>query len=369
MMLRFGMITALDEGVEKRMRRETRRKRKKSTKRLIIALSLVLVGAVTTAAAYFKGYSEYLAAEREQKQLQEELRLARAEQDMPLLSEEDYDTEFPIKTPGDRREEIIQAKPPNMIESQSGDVQEKELESDPDRRVSEETAALSELESQSDNPADIGGGFSPETGGHETTTTSPHQIGLYTGIDLTAAKAKNSDFIAWLMIPGTKVDYPVVLTDNMDYYLTHGFTGKTSKLGTLFSLGKTDYKTPGINIAIYGHHITDTSSGQKMFRPLLSYKQKNFWENHQMIYLDSLYHCGKYRIFAVINMVNDEWDPSTATFADADELMDFIRLAQSCALYETGVEVTMTDWIITLITCDRSFAAKEGRLVVMAVEQ
>ena len=369
MMLKFGMITALDEGDEKRMRRETRRKRKKSTKRLIIALSLVLAGAVTTAAAYFQGYSEYLAAEQEQKQLQEELRLAKAEQDMPLLSEEDYDTELPMKAPGDRREEIIQAKPPNMIESQSGDVQEKELRSDPDNRAPDETDVLSEPEIHSDHSAVFSSGGNPETGSHETTTASPHQIGLYTGIDLTVAKAKNSDFIAWLTVPGTKVDYPVVLTDNMDYYLTHGFTGKTSKLGTLFSLGKTDYKTPGTNIAIYGHHITDTSSGQKMFRPLLSYKQKSFWENHQTVYLDSLYHCGQYRIFAVINMVNDEWDPSTASFADADEFMDFIRLAQSCALYETGVEVTMTDRIITLITCDRSFAAKEGRLVVMAVEQ
>ena len=69
-MPRFGMITVSDEGDEKRMRRETRRKRKKSMKRLLIALSLVLAGAVTTAAAYFKGYSEYLAAEQEQKQLQ-----------------------------------------------------------------------------------------------------------------------------------------------------------------------------------------------------------------------------------------------------------------------------------------------------------
>ena len=165
------MITALGEGDEKRMRRETRRKRKKSMKRLLIALSLVLAGALTTAAAYFKGYSEYLAAEQEQKQLQEELRLARAEQDMPLLSEEDYDTELPMKIPGDQREEIIQAKPPNMIESQSGDAQEKELRSDPDNRVPEETAALSEPESHSDHSSVFSSGGNPDTGGHETTCT------------------------------------------------------------------------------------------------------------------------------------------------------------------------------------------------------
>ena len=160
-----------------------------------------------------------------------------------------------------------------------------------------------------------------------------------------------------------------MLTDRVDYYLVHNFNGKQSKMGTLFSLAKTDYETPGRNIAIYGHHITNTSSGQKMFRPLFSYKQKGFYDKHSTVYLDTLYHCGKYRIFAVINYVNGDWDPSTAYFANDDTFMDFIGTAQSLSLYDTGVTVTATDHIITLITCDRTFAAKEGRLVVMAVEQ
>lgn len=190
-----------------------------------------------------------------------------------------------------------------------------------------------------------------------------------TGANLNACTAKNADFVAWLKIPGTNIDYPVVLTDSPDYYLTHSFTGQTSKLGTLFSLGKTDYQTPGQNIAIYGHHITNTSGGQKMFRPLLSYKQKSFWEKHSIVYLDSLYHISTYRIFAVIDMVAGEWDPSTAAFSNDEAFLDFIRQAQSQSLYDTGVKVSAGDHILTLITCDRSFASKEGRLVVMAVEQ
>lgn len=84
-----------------------------------------------------------------------------------------------------------------------------------------------------------------------------------TGADLEALKAQNSDFIAWIQIPGTNVDYPVVLSDDTEYYLHHSFSGASSKLGTLFSLTKTDYETPGKNIAVYGHNIN--SSGQNMF--------------------------------------------------------------------------------------------------------
>lgn len=186
-----------------------------------------------------------------------------------------------------------------------------------------------------------------------------------TDVDLAACKATNEDFVAWLQIPGTKVNYPVVLTDDADYYLTHTFTGKESSIGTLFSLGKTDYGTPGRNIAIYGHHVQ--SSGDKMFKPLLDYKKKSFYENHKIIYLDSLFHSETYEVFAVINMVKDDWDPSTAVFADDNVFLDFIHRAKSQALYDTGIEVRASDKTLTLITCDRSYASKDGRLVVMAV--
>ena len=191
----------------------------------------------------------------------------------------------------------------------------------------------------------------------------------YTGADLMACAAKNPDFVAWLKIPGTNVNYPVVLSDNTAFYLTHSFDGKKSKLGTLFSLGKTDYKTPGHNISIYGHHITNTSNGQLMFRPLLSYKNHSFYEKHDTIYMDSLYHASVYKIFAVINLVNGEWDVSTASFASDVDFMSFVRQAQTRSLYDTGIEVNADDKILTLITCDRSYAAAEGRLIIMAVEQ
>ena len=37
----------------------------------------------------------------------------------------------------------------------------------------------------------------------------------FTGADLAACKAANSDFAAWLQIPGTDIDYPVVLTNDV----------------------------------------------------------------------------------------------------------------------------------------------------------
>jgi len=188
-----------------------------------------------------------------------------------------------------------------------------------------------------------------------------------TGADLESLMAQNSDFIAWIQIPGTNVDYPVVLTDDTEYYLHHSFSGASSKLGTLFSLTKTDYETPGRNIAVYGHNIS--SSSQNMFRMLHSYKDMDFYADHATIHFDTIHHSGTYTIFAVLNMIDGDWDPSTSVFMSDSAFEAFVANARDQALYDTGIEVTASDEILTLITCDRKYSDPDGRLIVMAVKQ
>ena len=199
------------------------------------------------------------------------------------------------------------------------------------------------------------------------TDESPPEIDIGTGADLAACLAQNDDFIAWIRIPGTNVDYPVVWTDDAEYYLHHTFTGKQGAAGTLFSLMKTDYSIPSRNIAIYGHHLKST--GEKMFTSLMRYKNPDFYEDNQTIVLDSLYRHSEYTIFAVVNMKTGDWEPSRTTFSGDAAFMAFVNRAKSESLYDTGVEVGADDHILTLITCDRSYAGKEGRLVILAVER
>ncbi len=80
-----------------------------------------------------------------------------------------------------------------------------------------------------------------------TPTAVPTQPA--SGVNLEACLSQNRDFVAWLTIQGTKINYPVVRSDNTEYYLHHLFTGKESKLGCLFSLKSSDYQTPSKNIA------------------------------------------------------------------------------------------------------------------------
>ena len=106
-----------------------------------------------------------------------------------------------------------------------------------------------------------------------------------------------------------------------------------------------------------------------MFSTLLQYKNESYWKSHQTIQLKTIYGTRTYRIFAVLNHTVSDWDASTASFKDDNAFLKFVNRARKKAFYDTGIELSETDHIITLITCDRSFGGVQGRLLVMGVEQ
>lgn len=66
---------------------------------------------------------------------------------------------------------------------------------------------------------------------------------------------QNSDFVGWISIERTNIDYPVMQTiDNPNYYLKHNFEKEYSDYGVPYvqencALGISD------NCVLYGHHM------------------------------------------------------------------------------------------------------------------
>ena len=93
--------------------------------------------------------------------------------------------------------------------------------------------------------------------------------------DFKSLRNLNSDCVAWLTIPWTTIDYPVMHTPNdPEKYLNRNFYGDYSVSGVPFlDAGCTLY---GTNMIIYGHDM----SGGTMFAPLLNYMTKSYAQNH-----------------------------------------------------------------------------------------
>lgn len=185
-----------------------------------------------------------------------------------------------------------------------------------------------------------------------------------------ALYAQNNDFIGWLNIPGTNVDYPVMQTDDNDYYLHRNFDRQEVFEGTLFAdyRGKITPEGMPQNTVIYGHNMLL----KYQFSALQNYKKDiEFLKMSPVIEFNTLYGNAKYKIISVF-LVN--WLPkdgevfrynSTNYFNNQSEFFNFVVECMDRSLYETGVDIEYGDEFLTLSTCDKS-TYMDLRLVVVA---
>jgi len=183
--------------------------------------------------------------------------------------------------------------------------------------------------------------------------------------DYSELYAQNSDFIGWLKIDGTPIDYPVMLTPtNEEYYLHRNFYKQYDYNGTLFCEAEIDPIRPSDNITIYGHHI----KGGIMFHDLDNFKSKEFYEEHKTFIFDTIYRWGTYEIVAVYRTdVNpgsfEYWNVQDCT---EEEFNEYVQFFTRKAIYKTDLidSVEYGDKLISLSTC--AYHVENGRLVVVA---
>lgn len=176
---------------------------------------------------------------------------------------------------------------------------------------------------------------------------------------------KNPDLAGWLTVPGTRIDYPVMYSpDEPERYLHANFEVSYSFAGLPFLDAACDPESG--NRIIYAHNMLDGS----MFRTLLKYQQKDFWQRNPVISFSTLYEEQEYEVVAAFyDKVYKKTDTNfkfyqfydTSDQSRFDEAMAYYR---EHALYDTGVTAQCGNELITLVTC--AYQTENGRFVVVA---
>lgn len=201
-----------------------------------------------------------------------------------------------------------------------------------------------------------------EEAGQTEDSASPEGGTDGTPIDFDALRAINPDCIAWISGCDGGIDYPVVLSEDDTYYLSHTIDGEENKAGSIFVDQYAEEPFEQFQTILYGHNMKNGS----MFHSLLNYREQAYWENHQTItvYLEG--ETKEYQIFAVYyrnNAALPVYD-SVETWA---QRQDYLDTALAMSLYDTEVEVNADDRLLTLITCE--YSGEDYRMVVCAVER
>lgn len=177
-------------------------------------------------------------------------------------------------------------------------------------------------------------------------------------INFAALKLDNPDTIGWINIPQTPINYPVMQSDNNDFYLHHNFYQEETIEGAIFldSQCKGDNTR---NYILYGHYMRDAS----MFGSLWDYQDPNYFKAHPLIEFDMPGDKADWEIFSVYTIAAD-YDYRQPEFIDDNDFYQYVNRLKSQSVYETEIDPKPDDRILTLSTCIYTF--DNARFVVHA---
>lgn len=179
-------------------------------------------------------------------------------------------------------------------------------------------------------------------------------------IDASVYREKNADYVAYLYIPDTEIEYPVVQRNNT-YYLNHNFYEEKNAHGTIFLDENCSTEDPVL--LLHGHHMKDGT----MFGGLKQYRNKEFRQAHGEIFLDMGEGFDTYEVFAImqIDLTKEDYFAYEEIPKDADSLTQYRKQIRKYATWYEEPE--QEDKLLLLSTC--AYGSEDERMVVAAYKK
>ena len=182
-------------------------------------------------------------------------------------------------------------------------------------------------------------------------------------IDFNKLINKNPDTIGWIKVLGPDINYPVVQTNNNDFYLTHSFDKSYNKAGWIFA----DYINKNLknneldkNTIIYGHNRQNNS----MFGTLSNVFKEEWLSNKENHYINfsTLNNNMVWEVFSTYTIEKEEYYIQS-NFSSDEEYISFLNTIKNRSTYKYDVNISKEDKILTLSTCTN---VGKGRTVLHA---
>lgn len=186
-------------------------------------------------------------------------------------------------------------------------------------------------------------------------------------IDFPALKVDNSDIYAWIYVPGTDVNLPVLqsLTDD-NFYLDHNADGDYANEGAIYSqsMNSTDFSDPVT--VLYGHNLVNGS----MFSTLHYFENADFFAEHDTFYIYTLGHILTYQVVSAYQY-DDRHILNSFDFSDPAVVREYfdsvLNPASLVSNVREGAQLQATDKIVQLSTCTDTVLHTDTRYLVTGV--
>ncbi len=186
-------------------------------------------------------------------------------------------------------------------------------------------------------------------------------------IDFATLQAEYPELYAWITVPNTGVNYPIVQsTVDDNYYLRRDLDGAYSVYGSVFtqSMNSTDFTDPVT--VIYGHNTSDGT----MFGSLHDFADEEFFEENEYFYIYTPGHILTYWIVSAYRY-DDRHIMNSFDFSDEEVRLEYFASVLSPTSMQAnvreGATLDVDSRIVQLSTCPTEGSQSGDRWLVTGV--
>ena len=182
-------------------------------------------------------------------------------------------------------------------------------------------------------------------------------------IDFEELKVQNSDIYAWITVPGTEIDYPVLQKSDAkdpydNYYLDHQIDLSEGLPGVIYSqpVNRRDFMD-SVTV-LYGHNMKNG----EMFSGLHLFADKDFFDQHSQVIIYTPEKIFTYEIFAAIDF-SDALLPYEYDFTKSAEVQRHLVDVRKCeGNFREEIKMSEGTRILVLSTC---YGGREERRLLV----
>ena len=159
---------------------------------------------------------------------------------------------------------------------------------------------------------------------------------------------ENSDTVAYLKVNGTNIDYPVMQSNDNDFYLKHDFNKNAVFAGSVFLDYRNDIEKIDKNNIIYAHAMNNGTMFGSL-KNILTDEWLNNKDNHIITLINSS-GVQKFEVISVyyIPVTNDYL---YVNFDSDEEFLAFEEKMINRSMYDFGAKPNKNDKLLSLSTC------------------
>lgn len=151
-----------------------------------------------------------------------------------------------------------------------------------------------------------------------------------------------SNSIAWLYIPDTNINYPVMQSNDNQFYVHRAFDGSYLYAGSIFLDCRCNKDFSDKVNMVYGHNMQNGS----MFADILKYTNKEYFKDHKYGWLTTDETVYLIDLFAV-SRVQD-----TDSIYEMNQTKEqWLKRLKAVSLFDTELEISEEDTMLSFSTC------------------